>query len=62
MTLDIVIQSHLSDALIEMNFNNQQAQDRIQFVKFLINKYPDLSMEISNEILDDLYDECFYDE
>lgn len=46
----IVVMSHLNDAKIELNFSTEKekitAGFRIDFVKFLIKKYPDLSVEI----------------
>jgi len=41
VTLSIVIQSHLSDSLIETSFNPEQANLRIRFVKYLINRFDD---------------------
>jgi hypothetical protein len=41
VTLSIVIQSHLSDSLIETSFNPEQANLRIRFVKYLINRFGD---------------------
>ncbi len=38
MSAELVVQSHLSDALIETAFYPKQANNRIRFVKFLISK------------------------
>ena len=48
MTIQLVIQSHLSDASIEMNHPQlmDTAELRIQFVKFLSNQFPDTRKEI----------------
>ena len=35
----LIVQSHLSDAMIEMGFNSDLAQLRIRFVKYLIASY-----------------------
>lgn len=35
----LIVQSHLSDAIIEMGFNSDLAQLRIRFVKYLITSY-----------------------
>ena len=35
----LIVQSHLSDAMIEMEFNRELAQLRIRFVKYLIASY-----------------------
>ena len=44
MTIRTVIQSHLSDALIEMQHPQlqEQAELRLQFVKFLLNREADM--------------------
>ena len=44
MTIRTAIQSHLSDALIEMQHPplQEQAELRLQFVKFLLNKEVDM--------------------
>ena len=44
MTIRTVIQSHLSDALIEMQHPQlqEQAELRLQFVKFLLNREVDM--------------------
>jgi hypothetical protein len=55
--LSIAIQSHLSDALIEMDFNQELAEKRIRFVKTLINLYPDTSIDISEGELNKIYRE-----
>ena len=46
----IIIQSHLSDSSIEIDFDPQTAQKRIEFVKYLINKFgKNLDEEIDPE-------------
>lgn len=35
----IIIQSHLSDAIVEVTFDPETAQKRIRFAKYLINKF-----------------------
>jgi hypothetical protein len=35
----LIVQSHLSDAMIEMGFNRDMAELRIRFVKYLIASY-----------------------
>ena len=44
MTIRTVIQSHLSDVLIEMQHPQlqEQAELRLQFVKFLLNREVDM--------------------
>jgi hypothetical protein len=53
--LYIAVNSHLSDALIEMGFNLELAKERIRFVKILTNRYEDLSQEISIEKLNEIW-------
>ena len=58
----IAIQSHLSDALIEVELNPYMAQRRISFVKQLIAKYPDQSVEIDEEELDVMWYEANFNQ
>lgn len=44
--VSMIIQSHLSDAALEMSFNPNQAELRINFVKFLVATYPNTNVEI----------------
>ena len=49
--VSLVIQSHLSDAMIEAQCLQsqrlmEQSQERLRFVKFLIHHYPDTDKEI----------------
>ena len=47
--VSLVIQSHLSDALVEMTPNGwdpMQVQERLRFVKYLILYYPDTTQKI----------------
>jgi hypothetical protein len=55
--LQIVINSHLSDSLIEISFNPQLAKDRIRFVKILTNRFPDLSERIEEDVLNKIWQE-----
>jgi hypothetical protein len=47
-----VIYSHLSDVAIEMSFNQETAQHRLNFVKYLISTYPNTSTEVD---IDEVY-------
>jgi hypothetical protein len=38
-SVKLIVQSHLSDAMIEMGFNCDLAELRIRFVKYLIASY-----------------------
>jgi hypothetical protein len=57
LRLSIAIQSHLSDALIEMDFNQDLAEKRIRFVKTLINLYPNTDVEVEEAELNAIYRE-----
>lgn len=57
--LQIVINSHLSDALIEISFNPQLAKDRIRFVKILTNRFSDLNERIEEDVLNKIWQEEF---
>jgi len=46
------MQSHLSDAMIEMDFNPEQANHRLRFVKYLINMFPDTDKKVD---IDEVY-------
>lgn len=45
--VSMIIQSHLSDASLEMSFNSELALIRINFVKFLVHTYPDTNVRIN---------------
>lgn len=45
--VSMIIQSHLSDAALELSFNPDQAELRINFVKFLVHTYPDTNVYIN---------------
>ena len=58
MKVQLVIQSHLSDASIEMNHPQlmDTAELRIQFVKFLLNQFPDTNQEIRLSEIEELFE------
>ena len=39
--INLVIQNHLSDAMIEMSSNPTLAHERLSFVKYLVHHYSD---------------------
>lgn len=53
--LQIVVNSHLSDSLIEMSFNPQLAAQRIRFVKVLTNMFQDLDQRIEEDELNRIW-------
>lgn len=44
--VSLVIQNHLSDALVEMRSNPTLTQKRLRFVKYLVAYYPNTNQEI----------------
>ena len=46
VSVSLVIQSHLSDSLIEVFINPTQARERLHFVKYLVNMFPNTDVEI----------------
>lgn len=48
--VSLVIKSHLNDAMVEMGINQevyqQQAQERLRFVKYLVHMFPDTNTKI----------------
>ena len=53
--VSIVIQSHLSEAAIDIAHNPYMASRRIKFVKLLISKYPDTSVLVDDDEIEVLF-------
>ena len=52
MKAEIVVQSHLSDSLIESHFDVKRTQLRIEFVKYIVCELGgDLSQRIDPEVM-----------
>lgn len=49
MKVSMLIQSHLSDALVEMGSNPSTAQERIRFVKWLVSTHPDTTTRVDED-------------
>jgi hypothetical protein len=49
--ISLVIQSNLSDAMVEMESNPLQAQERLQFVKYLVNMFPDTDKKMDIDVV-----------
>jgi hypothetical protein len=51
--ISLVIQSHLSDALIEMNIPQlqDQAQERLEFVKWMVHMFPDTNVRVDIDVV-----------
>ena len=56
--ISLVIQNHLSDALLEINHPQlaEIGEMRINYVKYLIAKYPDTTVRIEDSKLDDMWE------
>jgi hypothetical protein len=53
--LSLVIKSHLTDADYETDAFPVLAQKRVNFVKMLLDKYPDTNIKVSEDELNDLW-------
>ena len=53
--VSLVIKSHLNDAMIEMGIQQdvyqQQAQERLRFVKYLVHIFPDTDTGIDEDVV-----------
>lgn len=56
--VSLAIKSHLSDAMIEMGIQKevyqQQAQERLRFIKYLVHMFPNTNVEID---ADEVYEQ-----
>lgn len=58
LSLEMIIQSHLGDALFEMGFNQALAVSRIKFAKGLIHTFEgDCSKYIAHDAVEILWEE-----
>ena len=53
--VSMVIASHLSDASIEMMFDQSLANARLNFVKVLVSLYPDTSTRVTEDELNAIW-------
>jgi hypothetical protein len=49
--VSLVIQSNLNDAMIEMGSNLTQAQERLEFVKWLIHMFPETNVRVDIDVV-----------
>jgi hypothetical protein len=52
--ISLLIQSHLSDALVEMTPNGwdpPQVQERLRFVKWMIHMFPDTNVRVDVDVV-----------
>ena len=53
--VSIIVLSHLEDMEIELTTNPEMASKRLRLVRMLISEYPDTTVRISDERLDELW-------
>ena len=58
--ISMVIKSHLSDAMMEIGSDPEQAGNRIKFVSWLVSMYPDTQERVTEEQLRLLWDEAWH--
>ena len=49
--VSLLIQSNLSDALLEMQHHPHVATNRLEFVKWLVHTFPDTSVRVDSHIV-----------
>ena len=49
--VSMVIKSHLSDAMLEIGSDPEQAGNRIKFVNWLVQMFPDTQEQVTEEQL-----------
>jgi hypothetical protein len=58
--VSMVIKSHLSDAMLEIQSDPEQAGNRMKFVKWLVHMFPDTQEQVTEEQLRLLWDEAWH--
>jgi len=53
--ISTAISSHLSDAQHEISFAPKKANNRINFVKWILNRYPETEVHVKEEKLNEEY-------
>jgi hypothetical protein len=49
--VSLLIKSHLNDAMIEMSINQDQAQERLEFVKWMVHMFPDTNVRVDADVV-----------
>ena len=49
--VSLIIKSQLNDAMVEMSTNQEQSQERLRFVKYLVHMFPDTDTRIDEEVV-----------
>ena len=58
--VSMVIKSHLSDAMLEIHSDPEQAGNRMKFVNWLVHMFPDTQERVTEEQLRLLWDEAWH--
>jgi hypothetical protein len=53
--VSMIVLSHLEDMEIELTTNPEMASKRLRLVRTLISEYPDTTVRVSDERLDELW-------
>jgi hypothetical protein len=49
--VSLVIQSQLNDAIVEMGIMPIQAEERLRFVKWMVNMFPDTNVRVDVDVV-----------
>ena len=49
--VSLVIQSQLNDAIVEMEIMSIQAEERLRFVKWMVNMFPDTNVRVDIDVV-----------
>jgi hypothetical protein len=49
--VSLVIQSQLNDAIVEMEIMPIQAEERLRFVKWTVNMFPDTNVRVDIDVV-----------
>ena len=53
--ISLIIKNHMNDAMVEMDSMPWMSVRRMKFVKFLIDSYPDTSIDIDDDLVEVLW-------
>ena len=49
--VSLLIKSHLNDVMVEMSINQDQAQERLEFVKWMVHMFPDTNVRVDADVV-----------
>ena len=49
--VSLVIQSQVNDAIVEMEIMPIQAEERLRFVKWIVNMFPDTNVRVDIDVV-----------